>query len=91
MRIECDSYAVQNDRQGRQNAANSWDQTFSSFRQQLTNRSNKMMSNRTKQATSEDIREGVAEGFVRVALNHPYHGDETISERHTVRGQGVAH
>jgi hypothetical protein len=28
--------------------------------------------------TSEDIREGVAEGFVRVALNHPYHGDETI-------------
>jgi hypothetical protein len=28
--------------------------------------------------TSEDIRGGVAEGFVRVALNHPYHGDETI-------------
>jgi hypothetical protein len=28
--------------------------------------------------TNNDIREGVAEGFVRVALNHPYHGDETI-------------
>jgi hypothetical protein len=36
------------------------------------------MSNRTKQPTSEDIREGIAEGFVRVTLNHPYHGDETV-------------
>jgi hypothetical protein len=35
------------------------------------------MSKRT-QATSEDIREGIAQGFIKVALNHPYHGDETV-------------
>ena len=40
-------------------------------------------------ATSQDIREGVAEGFVRVALNHPWRRDNT--ERHRVRVQAVAH
>jgi hypothetical protein len=29
-------------------------------------------------ATSEDIREGIKQGFIEMALCHPYHGDETI-------------